>query len=158
VGGTTRDTDFSNNGVVAAEDYAFLLDQWLTTSACACALTWLPGGPLGRPALGAEVGNELQAKADLNRDGRVDDRDVELFELQHGLPGELSRARRASRQARTARRSPCSAYFSSTCASSSLRSARTCALTLSSRAFAPEAGKTRSATARGASPASRPCM
>jgi hypothetical protein len=95
--GITRDSDFSNNGVIAAEDYSFLVDRWLTTSACACALTWLPGGPLARPAISAEVGNALQAKADLNRDGRVDHRDVELFELQHGFSGELSRRMRASR-------------------------------------------------------------
>lgn len=93
----TRDADFSNNTVIAAEDYAFLVANWLTTSACACALTWAPGGPFGRLERSVDVGTPLQAKADLNGDKRVDWRDVEVLEQRHGLSGELSRRMRESR-------------------------------------------------------------
>jgi len=91
---TTRDADFSNNGAVASEDYAFLVANWLTSSGCACAVTWVPGP--GLPIAGIEARTPLQKAADLTGDGRVDDQDVELFEIRNGLSGELSAAMRAS--------------------------------------------------------------
>ena len=91
-----RDADFSNNGAIATEDYAFLVNGWLTASGCACALTW--GGP-GRPVLpdaSTIVTTAAQAAADFSGDGRIDADDVELFEARHGLSGELSALMRAS--------------------------------------------------------------
>ncbi|HEX5010557.1 MAG TPA: HYR domain-containing protein [Planctomycetota bacterium] len=94
--GTSRDADFSNNGAIGSEDYAFLVDGWLTSSGCACALTW--GGERPGPHLqgSLQVSNPAQAAADLSGDGRVDADDVELFEVRNGLSGELSAAMRAS--------------------------------------------------------------
>jgi hypothetical protein len=93
--GTTRDADFSNNGAVASEDYSFLVDNWLTASSCACAFTWVPG-PGAPPVVSVDVRTGLHRAADLSGDGRVDADDVELFEIRHGLPGQLSAVMRAS--------------------------------------------------------------
>jgi hypothetical protein len=94
--GTSRDADFSNNGAIAAEDYAFLVNGWLTSSGCACALTY--GGDRPGPHLqdSLQVSGPAQAAADLSGDGRVDADDVKLFEVRNGLSGELSAAMRAS--------------------------------------------------------------
>ena len=94
--GTSRDADFSDNGAIASEDYAFLVNGWLTSSGCACALTY--GGNRPGPHLDGslQVSTPAQAAADLSGDGRVDADDVELFEVAHGLSGELSALMRAS--------------------------------------------------------------
>ncbi|QDU69370.1 HYR domain-containing protein [Engelhardtia mirabilis] len=90
-----RDADFSNDGAVGSEDYAFLVDGWLSTSECLCTMS-LTGSTDERRSQprSLPVGDRLTATADLNGDRRVDWRDVELFELRHGLSGELSRAMR----------------------------------------------------------------
>ncbi|MEO0650584.1 MAG: HYR domain-containing protein [Planctomycetota bacterium] len=93
--GTSRDSDFSNSGTVQIEDYAALVTNWLTTSDCACSAlasgeadtrrtteSWIP------------VRDGHSARADLDQNGRVDWRDVALFEQRHGLSGELSRKMR----------------------------------------------------------------
>jgi hypothetical protein len=91
--GTTRDADFNNGGAVGSEDYAFLVSGWLTTSSCPCSVS-LPGGEGGGDGRALRssivVHDSASRAADLNRDGRVDYRDVELFEQAHGLSGELS--------------------------------------------------------------------
>jgi len=96
--GVTRDTDFSNNGAVGSEDYAFLAANWLTTSGCSCYLPASTGGP-GRHHTTlpiARVPVALRRRVDLDGNGVVDHRDVFLFESEHGLPHALSDAMRAS--------------------------------------------------------------
>jgi len=92
-----RDADFSDNGAVASEDYAFLVAKWLTSSSCVCALTWAPGRNDG-PAGSVVVSTPAQAAVDFNFDGRIDADDVELFEVRNGLSGELSRAMRTTKR------------------------------------------------------------
>lgn len=103
--GSTRDADFSNNGNVGSEDYTFLTANWLTITSCACTLP-RPGGlqaPVEIVATRSSVrtsalpANVVQ-KADLNRDGIVDYKDVRMFEIQHGLTGALSTKIRATEQ------------------------------------------------------------
>jgi hypothetical protein len=93
-----RSADFSNNGVVASEDYSALSPNWLSISpVCACTdpvvveeeerghnITWL------------RVRDQVSRKADLDNNGRVDARDVEIFERRFNLSGELSRRMRDS--------------------------------------------------------------
>ena len=93
--GVTRDSDFSNNGVVGSEDYVFLTANWLTSSSCPCTL---PFGKFRPRLLASRPANDaLAISADLNKDGKVDVLDVELLEQRHGLSGELSRKMRAGR-------------------------------------------------------------
>lgn len=93
----TRDADFSNNGAIASEDYAFLVDNWLTTSGCLCSLFF---DPPGLPTAGLEtrlrVTGPALAAVDFSGDGLVDADDVELFEIEHGLSGALSARMRAT--------------------------------------------------------------
>ena len=96
--GITRDADFSDNGAIGSEDYGFLVDNWLTTSNCTCPLAWVPGGPRNRLGVMVAAQTPVQKQADLNGDGYVDDRDVEILEIRHGLSGELSRRMRASQR------------------------------------------------------------
>ena len=95
--GLTRDADFSNNGAVGSEDYVFLTANWLTSSSCGCASVFGGGD---RPGMHQwqPVHDAMTSAADLSGDGRVDVRDVELFELKYGLSGELSRRMRASQR------------------------------------------------------------
>ncbi len=91
----TRDADFSNNGAVAAEDYGFQVANWLTTSACTCAIPLVSHRRgdhpehLERKAY-LRVTGAITKAADLNGDGWVDHLDVRLFENEQGLPNELS--------------------------------------------------------------------
>jgi hypothetical protein len=84
-----RDADFDNDGAVQTPDYALLVVSWLELTDCACTT---PAEAGRAPALrrSIPVTDEDSARADLNRDGRVDVEDVELFEERHGLSGELS--------------------------------------------------------------------
>jgi hypothetical protein len=92
--GTTRSADFSNNGPVGAEDYSVLTLNWLTTSSCACTFAQ-EGEDEERPGVRwLAVHDELTAAADLDRNGRVDVRDVEVLEKRYGLSGELSKRMR----------------------------------------------------------------
>lgn len=92
--GTSRDADFSNNGSVGSEDYTFLVANWLTATSCSC---FLPDGRRdSRFERWIPVRDALSARADLDGNGRVDVRDVELFEEREGLSGELSAHLRAS--------------------------------------------------------------
>ncbi len=90
----TRDTDFSNNGVVASEDYSILTANWLTFSSCSCSSA--ANGPddddegVATSVSVFDLPIDVAKKADLNGDGVVDYRDVRLFELRNGLPQELS--------------------------------------------------------------------
>ncbi len=96
----TRDTDFSNNGAIAAEDYVFLTSNWLTITAGPCVLPVSGGGngngaANGNGVLQAELRsqtptNKANRAADLNRDGWIDWLDVKVFERRHGLPELLS--------------------------------------------------------------------
>ena len=86
--GVTRDSDFSNNGAVGSEDYVFLTANWLTTSGCSCSMPNVAGRQ--RLEQSVVVRDGLTAAADLNRDGLVDVRDVELFEARYGFSGALS--------------------------------------------------------------------
>lgn len=93
----TRDADFSNNGAIAAEDYTFLTAAWLTTSGCSC-LPIFGGGPINAQALPVRVqtsSSSSLSRADLNSDGWIDVKDVEVFEQRLGLGGDLSRRMRS---------------------------------------------------------------
>jgi hypothetical protein len=93
----TRDADFSNNGVIASEDYTFLTASWLTTSACACMLPIVGGGSLEAEALPVRVpvsSSALMRTADLNSDGWIDVKDVEVLEQRLDLGADLSRRMR----------------------------------------------------------------
>jgi hypothetical protein len=85
--GTTRDTDFSNNGAIAAEDYVFLTSNWLTQSFCSCTIPSTAGGGFGDSK---RVTNAMERRVDFDRNGRIDYRDVMVFEKRHGLPHTLS--------------------------------------------------------------------
>ncbi|RKY21457.1 MAG: hypothetical protein DRQ55_04340 [Planctomycetota bacterium] len=95
--GVTKDADFSNNGAVAAEDYNIMVASWLSMSGCACTLP-LVVGDRGETRQWVRVHDDITLAADLTGDGRVDVRDVELFELQQRLSGELSKRMRASQR------------------------------------------------------------
>lgn len=88
----TRSADFSNNGPVLGEDYSALTANWLTTSACFCTMP--SEGGEGRPERWISVHDPISTKADLDHNGRVDVRDVEILEKRHGLSGELSKRMR----------------------------------------------------------------
>jgi len=95
--GVTKDADFSNDGAVGSEDYVFLTASWLTTSSCLCSIPLVSGaGERTRLMQGIAVHDAMTARADLSGDGRVDVRDVELFETRYGLSGELSARMRAT--------------------------------------------------------------
>ena len=90
----TRDADFSDSGVVFSEDYVLLSGNWLMSSSCACTSPAV--NPRERLAAFTPVRDALTEAADLNRDGWVDARDVEVLEQRYGLSGDLSAAMRAS--------------------------------------------------------------
>lgn len=92
--GITRSADFSNNGPVGAEDYSVMTLNWLTTSICACTFAAEGGDEEGRGQRWIHVHDSVSDAADLDRNGRVDVRDVEVLEKRHGLSGELSRRMR----------------------------------------------------------------
>jgi hypothetical protein len=102
----TRDADFSNNGAVMSEDYTFFSTYWLAISSCDCAMTMGSPDPGGfgnlsnadlAVALNArELPTEVAKNADLNADGVIDYRDVQIFEQQNGLPDTLSEVMRMS--------------------------------------------------------------
>jgi hypothetical protein len=95
-----RDADFSNNGIVGSEDYGFISSHWLEWGACDCGRTQAiaNGGCDGkqRPAgrrrslRAVTVHRSLVGKVDLNEDGLVDFRDVQLLEEREGLGHSLS--------------------------------------------------------------------
>jgi hypothetical protein len=89
-----RDSDFSNNGAIAAEDYTFLVNNWLTLSSCVCSIPSTWGGPGGLGRDRKAVTTRLDSQADLYRDGWIDYRDVELFETRNNLPHTLSKRMR----------------------------------------------------------------
>ncbi len=91
--GTTRDADFNNNGAVGAGDYQLLALNWLTATACPCAIS---AGSAGTQ-VERQVDDVASRAADLDANGIVDVNDVELFEQLHGLSGELSARMRATR-------------------------------------------------------------
>jgi hypothetical protein len=88
-----RGADFSNNGNVGTEDYTLLSPEWLTFTSCGCLMPLHdPDGKSG-PAMSistSRLDRRVAEKADLNRDGIVDFRDVRIFEQANGLPDSLS--------------------------------------------------------------------
>jgi len=93
----TRDADFSGNGAVLSEDYAFQTANWLATSNgdCILASTWGPGERLERRSI-LRVHDAVSNAADVNGDGWIDHLDARLFEDANGLPHELSETMRAT--------------------------------------------------------------
>jgi hypothetical protein len=99
----TRDADFNNDTVVNSLDYAFIGGNWLVQTSCACTSVLLnPGDPrfaLGTSAvLTRDLPGYVGARVDLNADGIVNVRDVEIFESLHQLDGSLSAAMRQAAQ------------------------------------------------------------
>jgi hypothetical protein len=97
----TRDADFSNNNNVGSEDYLFISDNWLTQTSCACTSAMLdPDDPevvFGVNAvLTADLPGYVGARVDMNADGIVNVRDVEIFEALYQLDGSLSDAMRSA--------------------------------------------------------------
>lgn len=111
----TPDSNFSLNGAVLSEDYQFLSDNWQQVANCCTGGGWplLSGAsnsPIVEmaeltvdsivariPAISVDVASlapGLGESADLNTDGVIDVKDVELFESNWGLDGKLSRAMR----------------------------------------------------------------
>jgi hypothetical protein len=92
--GTTRDADFSDNGAIGSEDYGFLTAGWLTTSNCVgCGLLVDPGNdPSGGARRAVRARTPRLRRVDFNRDGKIDVRDVKIFEDRHGFGNALSRA------------------------------------------------------------------
>lgn len=113
-----RSADFSNDGVVGSEDYAILTASWLLETSCSC------GSGASLPAAGAPNGGSgptpgrggggggggggaaapahqyppaLRARVDLDRNGVIDYRDVEIFERRHALGNDLSNHMNPSR-------------------------------------------------------------
>ena len=70
--------------------------QWLTTSECdPCPVPFMAAKPEGKPVPRMSIPTtqldwHVAQKADLNKDGMVDHRDVRAFELREGLPDTLS--------------------------------------------------------------------
>ena len=104
--GTTRDADFSNDGAVGAEDYTFLTSNWLSTSACSCFIPYGAGEANDDPfgsldsvnsplrsrkarALSRRVSKPWHREVDFDGNGRLDHRDVRLFEARHGVQGAV---------------------------------------------------------------------
>jgi hypothetical protein len=88
-----RDADFDNGGDVGTEDYTLLSDYWLTVSSCGCLSPF--ADPKSLPVssvLTSRFDPWVADRADLNRDGIIDFRDVRKFELMNGLPDTLSTA------------------------------------------------------------------
>ena len=83
-------------GAVGTTDYALLTPQWLTMSDCdPCPMPMMATKPFGndlRPMSipTTQLDRGVADKADLNRDGMVDHRDVRAFEIREGLPDTLS--------------------------------------------------------------------
>jgi len=109
--GTTRDADFSNDGAVGTEDYTFLTANWLSTSGCACFIPYEanPDGDVDPAAAlfarnSRPVTKPWQAAVDLDRNGRLDHKDVREFEKRHGLSKRLSDLVRDDEPAQTRRR------------------------------------------------------
>ena len=74
--------------------------NWLTVSSCACTTPFVAGPHDMRRhphelQRWTRVHDWVSAAADLNEDGRVDVRDVELFEQAYDLSGELSKRMRS---------------------------------------------------------------
>lgn len=86
----TRDADFDNNGAVGVSDYGFLTSNWLTTSSCGCSGTLPLGNDQDPGRVSKPVDNDRDRSADLDNNGRIDWRDVRLFEIRRGLPHQLS--------------------------------------------------------------------
>lgn len=93
-----RDADFSLNGVVSTEDYSLMTDQFLTLSSCTCTLpSEGQPDPANPPHVDhrrslpiSEVDPRIRSHVDRNHDGIFDADDVELFEVERGLPNVLS--------------------------------------------------------------------
>ena len=102
--GVTRDSDFSNDGAVGSEDYTFLTNSWLSTSACSCFMPLVNGRPQDDPfgsleldpgndrtrmrrALSQKVSKPWHRRVDFDGNGRLDHEDVRLFEARHGVTG-----------------------------------------------------------------------
>jgi hypothetical protein len=91
-----RGADFNNDGNVGTPDYTILAPQWLTMTECdPCAAPSSAKAPDGRSLpltsiATTQLDRRVAEKADLNRDGMVDFRDVRAFEIREGLPDTLS--------------------------------------------------------------------
>jgi hypothetical protein len=96
----TRDADFSDDLVAAAEDYTFVATNWLAFEDFSCDGPRQAGSGID-PAKALERGARVAvpvarlssgtaARADLNHDNIVDVKDVKLFEDQNGLGHRLS--------------------------------------------------------------------
>ncbi|MCK6457948.1 MAG: lamin tail domain-containing protein [Phycisphaerae bacterium] len=98
----TRDADFNLNGVIQGNfDYVFLSNNWLLESMCTCEDGNLKVvaprvGTLGKSFVSINALPAEQRAADLNADGVVDYKDVQIFEQRAGLPNTLSQKMRAS--------------------------------------------------------------
>jgi len=93
-----RGADFNNDGNVGTADYTILTPQWLTMTDCdPCPMPLTATKPFGNdlPPMSiatTQLDRRVAEKADLNRDGMVDFRDVRAFEIREGLPDTLSTA------------------------------------------------------------------
>jgi hypothetical protein len=96
----TRDADFSDNGAVFTGDYAFLVNNYLTTSSCPCTVPSTAGGGFGSHAINRIATTRLPKDMrvlDRNVDGVFDHVDVRMFETEHGLPHALSSKMKSAR-------------------------------------------------------------
>jgi hypothetical protein len=91
-----RGADFSNSGSVGAEDYTFLVENWLQITTCNCTTlnAGAAAGAVKSSLLTSEVPAEVARRADRNRDGVIDYRDVADFEQAAGLSSALSQKMR----------------------------------------------------------------
>lgn len=105
----TRGADFDLNGAIGSPDYTALSANWLQFRNCCNPFGWPIMGPTGpsnedvaaialmgssssvsSAVAVSQLSPEAAALADLNSDGVVDYRDVEVFETRMGLPNNLS--------------------------------------------------------------------
>ncbi len=90
--GVTRDADYDQDGVVGSNDYTILSANWLQLTICGCGGASPADQRVRTARLVRELGAGAAESLDRNADGWFDWRDVERFEREHGLSGELSRA------------------------------------------------------------------
>ncbi len=99
-----RDSDFSLNGAIAGEDFTILQLNWLEFTTCTCLPPFVQN-PADSPIADDVIANDkvrtrvrvdsvdpnIALRSDLNGDGELDYRDVEIFETQNGFAPTISR-------------------------------------------------------------------
>ncbi len=95
-----RGSNFDNVGVVGTGDYSILSSNWQAITSCLCAGPAIGGGePVTRTRVNAlTLPADVSARADRNRDGWVDYKDVADLEARFGLGSVLSSKIRAAEQ------------------------------------------------------------